>query len=225
MSVLAFREERKVLLIFAPKFKQMKRVLAIVFLALFVVAAWWLFFKKDKPATQEEQVTNEAIKVKKHSDEFNAGIDRMLNSYFAMKDAFVEADTAAVRPAALKFLADVDQVPLEELNQDDPKISAVASQQISDIKANAEPIIAETDITEMRHDFHMVSENLYPFLKTIGYEGEKIYWQNCPMAFNDDIPANWLSETREIVNPYLGKKDPKYKAGMLNCGEVKDSIY
>ncbi len=35
-------------------------------------------------------------------------------------------------------------------------------------------------ITEMRQDFSMVSENIYPFLKTIGYEGEKLYWQNDP---------------------------------------------
>lgn len=202
----------------------MKRVLAILFLIVVVLAAWWLFFKKDKPAGEEE-TANAAITVKKHSDEFNAAVDKMLNSYFAMKDAFVEADTAAVKPASLQFVKDVELIPLEELRADNSKISAVASQQISDIKANAEPIPAETDITEMRHDFHMVSENLYPFLKTIGYEGEKLYWQNCPMAFNDEIEANWLSKTREIVNPYLGKHDPKYKAGMLNCGEVKDSIY
>jgi hypothetical protein len=44
------------------------------------------------------------------------------------------------------------------------------------------------------------------------------------MAFDGDKDANWISNSNEIVNPYLGKKDPKYKAGMLNCGEVKDSL-
>ena len=76
----------------------------------------------------------------------------------------------------------------------------------------------------MRKDFGMVSENLNPFLRTINYEGEKIYWQFCPMAFGEDKGANWLSKTQEVINPYLGKNHPKYKADMLNCGEVKDSI-
>ena len=56
-------------------------------------------------------------------------------------------------------------------------------QNLSDIKANAKPILEESDITEMRHDFSMISENLYPFLKTIGYEGEKLYWQNLPTPY------------------------------------------
>ena len=44
------------------------------------------------------------------------------------------------------------------------------------------------------------------------------------MAFGDDQAANWISNSTEIVNPYLGKRHPKYKAGMLHCGELKDSI-
>ena len=47
-----------------------------------------------------------------------------------------------------------------------------ARQQVSEMKANADPILQETDLTQMRQDFSMVSENLYPFLKTIGYEGQ-----------------------------------------------------
>jgi hypothetical protein len=48
--------------------------------------------------------------------------------------------------------------------------------------------------------------------------------QECPMAFNDTETANWISNSSEIINPYLGNNHPKYKAGMLHCGELKDSI-
>jgi hypothetical protein len=44
------------------------------------------------------------------------------------------------------------------------------------------------------------------------------------MAFNDTETAQWLSKTEDIRNPYLGLHHPKYKSGMLECGEVKDSI-
>jgi hypothetical protein len=44
------------------------------------------------------------------------------------------------------------------------------------------------------------------------------------MAFGEDKGANWISNTEEIINPYLGKNHPEFKSGMLHCGEVKDSI-
>jgi hypothetical protein len=44
------------------------------------------------------------------------------------------------------------------------------------------------------------------------------------MAFGEDHDANWISNTAEIINPYLGKKNPEFKATMIHCGETKDSI-
>lgn len=201
----------------------MKRVLAIVFLVIIVLGVWWLFFKTEKPEKVYESETTQ-IAIKKHSDEFNASITNALSAYFNMSSAFVDADTAQAKTSAQQFLIAVDSIKIDELEKDEAQIMAAAKQQISDMKANAAPILQETDITEMRQDFRMVSENLYPFLRTIGYEGEKLYWQNCPMAFGDN-EANWLSSTRKVINPYLGKNHPEYKGTMLNCGEVKDSIY
>lgn len=201
----------------------MKRVLAILFLAIILFAAWWLFFKTDKPASEETE-DQEALVVKKHSEAFNYGVANIINAYMGMKEAFVNADTVLIKDKASLFIFAVDSLNLEELRNNEGQILAAAQQQVSDIKANASPILQETDITAMRQDFRMVSENMYPFLKTIGYEGEKLYWQNCPMAFGDQ-EANWLSSTSEIVNPYLGKHHPEFKSSMLHCGEIKDSIY
>lgn len=200
----------------------MKRILAILFLAVIVFGAWYLFFKKDKKDLKAEP---EAIAVKKHSEGFNKNIENMMFAYFNMKDAFVEADTSAIKLQTEKFISTVDSLNLDDLKKEDSLTYISASQNLSDIIANANPITKENDLIEMRHDFSMVSENLYPLLKTIGYEGRKIYWQNCPMAFGDDKPANWLSSTSEINNPYLGKKNPEYKSAMLHCGENMDSIY
>lgn len=201
----------------------MKRFLAIVFLAIIVFGVWWLFFKTDKPA--DSLNTNEEVRVvKKHSEAFNNSIANAINSYLDMKSAFVEADTMNVKTNATKFISAIDSIKTDEFQKEDAQIFGAIQQQLSDIKANATPILQETDITQMRQDFRMVSENLYPFLKTIGYEGQKLYWQNCPMAFGEN-EANWLSNTSEIINPYLGKNHPEYKSTMLHCGENKDSIF
>jgi len=200
----------------------MKRFLAILFLVIILFGAWYLFFKKDKKVAIPGP---EPIAVKKHSEGFNKNVANMMNAYFNMKDAFVEADTVAVKQQAGKFISSVDSMNLDDLKKGDSLSYISAQQNISDIIANTKPITEENDLTEMRHDFSMVSENLYPFLKTIGYEGNKIFWQNCPMAFGEDKPANWLSSTSEVDNPYLGKKDPQYNSAMLHCGENMDSIY
>jgi hypothetical protein len=201
----------------------MKRVLAVVFLIIILFAAWFLFFKTDK--TANTATTKETTAVKKHSDEFNQKVAGMMNTYIEMKNAFVDADSAEIKAKTARFIASTDSLNLGELHEKDSSLFIAAQQNISDIKANAAPILKENDLTEMRHDFSMVSENLYPLLKTIGYEGQKLYWQNCPMAFGDDKPANWLSNTSEILNPYLGKNHPEYKSAMLHCGENMDSLY
>ncbi|HEX7457603.1 MAG TPA: DUF3347 domain-containing protein [Ginsengibacter sp.] len=192
----------------------MKRLLAIIFLALVLFGAYWFFFKKD---THSSEPKPEAIKIKKHSEEFNQSITNSINEYIILRNAFADADTMKIKGQSQKFIASVDSLKLDDLKKDDSLIVASAQQQVSDIKANAQDILQQKDITEMREDFRMVSENLYPFLRTISYEGPKLYWQNCSVAFGEDKEGSWLSNTSEIINPYLGKNHP-------DCGEIKDSL-
>ena len=138
-----------------------------------------------------------------------------------MKNAFVDADTSAIKAKTGSFIIAADSLHLDELQEKDSSIFMAVQQNVSDIKANANPILEESDITEMRKDFSMVSENMYPFLKTVGYEGPKLYWQNDPNAFGEDKPANWLSNSSEITNPYAAKTDSKSS----HSGETMDSIY
>lgn len=192
----------------------MKRLLAIIFLAIVLFGAYWFFFKKDTHPSEPKQ---EAIKIKKHSEEFNLSIANVINGYLNMRDAFANGDTVKIKDQSQKFIASVDSLKLDDLKKDDSLILASVQQQVSDIKVNAEDILQQKDITEMREDFRMVSENLYPFLRTIAYEGPKLYWQNCPTAFGQDKEGSWISNTSEIINPYLGKNHPE-------CGEIKDSL-
>ena len=141
-----------------------------------------------------------------------------------MSAAFVDADTAKAKVAAKTFVQLLDSIHMAELKKDTSNIYDVAMGTFDGIKSNAVDILVQTNLLEMRKDFSMVSENLYPFFKIINYEGDKMYWQNCPMAFGDDKEANWVSKTAEVVNPYLGKNHPEFKATMLHCGMIKDTI-
>jgi hypothetical protein len=152
-------------------------------------------------------------------------VEGVMTAYFDMKSAFVEADTSKVKELCKKFINQIDSIKLDELKKDTASIFETAQANLNDVKLNAESLLKQTDITEMRQDFRMVSEMLYPsFFKAINYEGPNMYWQNCPMAFGEDKGANWISNTTEIVNPYLGKNHPEFKGTMLHCGEIQDTI-
>jgi Protein of unknown function (DUF3347) len=202
----------------------MKKIIALLVVFLVAFSLYWYFLRTKETTVQEP--AQEAMLVKKHSDRFNNSIDNLMNAYFSIKDAFVDADSAKAKSQTTVFISLLDSIPLAELDKDSPIISESAKATIADVKANALSLLQQKDITQMRQDFRAISDMLYPgFFKIINYEGDKLYLQNCPMAFDGDKDANWISNSAEIVNPYLGKYHPKYKGSMLNCGEVKDSIF
>ena len=82
-----------------------------------------------------------------------------------------------------------------------------------DAKEMAEHISTNAGkIDHQREHFDMLSKDMYDMVKTAG-AGQTLYQDFCPM-YNDNKGATWLSETKEIKNPYMGKKQP-------NCGSVK----
>jgi hypothetical protein len=61
----------------------------------------------------------------------------------------------------------------------------------------------------------MMSEVMYDLVKTFG-AGQPLYHDHCPM-YNDNKGGMWLSETKEIKNPYFGSEMPK-------CGTIEEII-
>ncbi len=201
----------------------MKKVVALIVVVLVGFGIYWTMFRSKEPRIKEPK--QEAMLVKQHSDSFNTSVDNLMTSYFSIKDAFVDGDTAKAKANTVLFVRLLDSIPVAELDKDSSSISATAKATIEDLKSNANSLLLQNDITEMRQDFRTVSDMMYPgFFKIINYEGPALYLQNCPMAFDGDKDANWISNSGEVVNPYLGKNHPKYKGTMLHCGEVKDSL-
>ena len=201
----------------------MKKLISILFVLLIGFGVYWFFLRSH--AKEPGEPKQQPIAVKQHSDSFNLAVDAAMTAYLNLKDAVVQGDTALAKKSTQNLVNLLDSIPLKELDKESSNISETAKLTIGDIKTNAEALIAEKDITMMRQDFRAISDMLYPaFFKVINYEGQTLYLQNCPMAFGEDKDANWISNSPEIVNPYLGINHPEFKATMLHCGEVKDSI-
>ena len=148
----------------------MKRILLILGILLIAVICYKFLFKKDNKVNDD--VKTGPLVARKHSTSFNGGIDSLLSAYFTMKDAFVNGDSNTAKAASAKLVLLADSGSLAELKKDTSGIYESALMQMSDVKANAESMVKQTDLTEMKQDFRMIGESIYPLLKTIHYDGK-----------------------------------------------------
>ena len=197
-----------------------RRGIILLAVLIAVVGAYFLFFHKSEGKQEEKQ---KALTVTKNSGNFNTAFNEMLGAYDSLHDAFVNWDSAAATEKAGRLQALLTDFPVTEVKGDSSLI-LTAKTFTETAAAEAQAINSANSLEEKRRSFYTLSENIYNLARTVRYDGSVLYQVNCPMAFNDDEEASWLSRNNEVVNPYLGSKHPKYKNGMLNCGEVKDSI-
>ena len=165
-----------------------------------------------------------SLPVSKHSDAFNKSIGEILNAYYKMTEGFVNWDTAVINSSCNELKISLDSLNLEELKKDTTGIYESALDPFVNSKTEVASILMDPSIAEKRGSLNILSDNLRTFLISVKYDREKLYWQECPMAFGEDRPGNWLSKTKDIRNPYQGTRDPQYGDKMLNCGGPKDTI-
>ena len=192
----------------------------------FLLLAFTLFSCGGQKETEKETVAADAQRpVVALADQTAAekGLTPVINAYYDLKDALIEADSAAADRSAAQLLALADSLKIGAFGLDTTLAQTIETYR-GNIVAETKGLIGETDLTLKRRAFSMISQNLLPLLKEVNYKAEPVYQQICPMAFNEDETAYWLSNSNEINNPYLGKKHPKYGAGMLHCGELGDSL-
>lgn len=219
----------KLQIIFVQSIYRMKKVLSIlgIVLILAVVGIWFFYFrgKKSGPSGPKPQ----PLAVSKHSDKFNANIDSVLNAYYSMLEGYVNWDTTRINKSAGDFLAALNNFRIHELQTDTSEagqlIFLTAQDLLSNVKNGANSIVQAPTIEQKREILNSLSrDDLRNLIVTIKYDRAKVYYQECPMAFNDEISGYWLSPTDAVRNPYLGTQHPKYKSGMLECGGPKDTI-
>ena len=203
----------------------MKKFMIVLLLLLVVGFAVWklVFDKKQKPSGPKP----EPIAVSQHSDAFNQSMQQMMNSYYAMTEAFVNWDTAAVNKTTADLKTSLDSLKLREMEKDTLIYPTVQSQWEA-IKTEIAGLISDEGLMEKRASLNMLSQQIFDLLRIVRYDVAKVYYQECPMALNDyEMPGYWLSnegQDEKRRNPYLGLHDPKYSKGMLKCGETRDSI-
>ena len=82
--------------------------------------------------------------------------------------------------------------------------------------SEAANIAYASTLDEQRQAFAALSKEMSTLIKTNTLTSGQLYLEFCPMA-NDNEGAYWLSNEKDIKNPYFGQS-------MLKCGVVKETI-
>lgn len=193
----------------------MKRAFAFVLaIAALGIGAYFLFFNKEKV---DSGPNDQPLAIGENTGTFNQSFDNLLTAYFSVKDALVASDTSQANKAADALIVAADSLKTDEIQGDSTGgIKATAKDFAGTISGWGKGLKGENGIEAKRKEFEMISDALWSLTRTVKYAGLKVYYQYCPMAF-DNKGAYWMSKERQIKNPYFGDKMPE-------CGSIEDSL-
>ncbi|QEC69721.1 DUF3347 domain-containing protein [Panacibacter ginsenosidivorans] len=202
----------------------MKKYFAITLAIAVVALAACNSSNNNSTASQTDANKDTTAAVHQTQDTMPAGMNMnntttvsvkdVIAAYLQMKNAFTNDNTNDAATAGKNLQAAF-------INLDTKTLSADQQKTINDItddaKEHAEHIGANGgNIAHQREHFDLLSKDMADLVKTLGTGGQTLYKDFCPM-YNNKKGAYWLSETKEIKNPYLGKAMPA-------CGVMKEEI-
>lgn len=186
---------------------------ALIAVAIFAAACGDNSNKSNKTGSNTKDTSNMPAPVNNPVSKSSVTTQGIITGYINLKNALANdngkeaADAANDIKASLETLETGSFTPDQKKTYDDVK---------EDLKEHAEHIASNSNnISHQREHFDMMSQDMIDLVKSTG-STQTLYKDFCPM-YNNNKGASWLSETKEIKNPYLGKK-------MHTCGEVKEEI-
>ena len=130
----------------------------------------------------------------------DAKVETAYKDYIQLKNALVASKTEEAKDAAGKL-----------------KTSLASVKDGKNAMTEAAKISKATGLDEIRKTFASLSNEMKTVVKAGQVSKGELYLEYCPMA-NNNAGAYWLSNEKEIKNPYFGDK-------MLKCGSVKETIH
>ena len=141
--------------------------------------------------------------------EVQTSVNKMLTSYYAVKNALIADDGKTANVQAGELVKTLATVPMAKMNEEQHKVFMDLSDKI---KSNAEQISKNTDVKKQRGYFNDLSNDVFALVKGLKANTNPVYQQYCPMK-----KVYWLSDNAAVKNPYYGK-------AMLTCGKVTETL-
>lgn len=202
----------------------MKKSILVFTTAILVIISCNSNSSSNSESAEKSQENEMAVKandniaknVKTISPSFSqtdAGVSSFMNSviqnYLDIKNALVKGDEVAASKAS-------SQLKNEIKNLNKSSFTVAQIKLYDDVEVNLKneaDSISKTKIDGQREHFFRMSKDVYSLVIAFGAD-IPLYNDHCPMYKNG---AMWLSEIKEIKNPYLGSK-------MMDCGSVEEKF-
>ncbi|MFD2563027.1 DUF3347 domain-containing protein [Aquimarina rubra] len=126
-------------------------------------------------------------------------IDKIYSQYLMIKKGLVNSNPKLVQQEAKKLNTLLDD-----------------SEEKKQLKATTELISLTKEIKKQRDFFVTLTAETEKLISKADITSGEVYKQFCPMAFEGN-GGYWLSDSKEVRNPYYGNK-------MLKCGSVNQTI-
>lgn len=139
----------------------------------------------------------------------NNAVNKVLTSYFSLKNDLVADNSAAAKTHATEFASTVKTLQSEKLSNEQ---QTVWKQNAPRLQIAATRLTEAKDIDTQREYFAVISKNIIDVTKSLKLDTSPMYVQYCPMK-----KVSWLSEAAAIKNPFYGKQ-------MLTCGQVTETL-
>ncbi len=140
-------------------------------------------------------------------------INGLLANYFAVNKSLIEDNNEVAKTESKTFADNLSKFDMSKLAGEQMDFYHV---QLAKISTGLKHIGESVDIEESRTELSNVSDGMYALVKAYHPNETELYYQFCPMAKNNE-GAYWISDTKEIVNPYMGQR-------MLTCGMTKEKL-
>ena len=140
-------------------------------------------------------------------------VKEVVSNYLKLKNALTNDDSKTAASAGNAIVTSLAVLDANTLSASQKKIFTEIAE---DAKEHSEHIGSNAGkLDHQREHFDMLSKDISDLVKNFS-AGQKLYQDFCPM-YNEGKGAIWISETKEIKNPYYGSK-------MLSCGSVKKEL-
>ena len=161
----------------------------------------------------DKEVNAVAVTFTNMDAEAAASIKEMVSHYLHIKNALANDNGSDAADGAKEMESAMNKMDKSLLTAAQKKVYDAIEE---DLQEHAKHIGKNGDnIEHQRSHFSMMSEDLFDLVKAFG-GGRPMYHDHCPM-YNDNMGAMWLSEVKEIKNPYFG-------AQMPTCGKLVEVI-
>lgn len=184
-------------------------IYAVAFSVLFLSAC-----KNDAKQAESNDVNSKEIQADKKADAATQKSDltsAIVDGYLVLKNALVNENSEKAAEGGKMMLTAFSNFEMTKLTE----TQHAKYMEIAESAQEHVEHIVKNPIDHQREHFEDLSKDILDMIALVGTD-KTLYQDFCPMASNNK-GAMWLSEIKEIKNPYFGSK-------MMKCGSIQKQI-